>query len=202
MTRERMRVLTSVFLLVAVLEARAVSAQPPAVRLAMPASLREALERSGFDDAVRAENIPDLDRTLTSSAFGTSTDTFVAGYYFQDELYGQGLGPLHVSLFDRKRREWVHQPNVDRAVERLGMMAGGSVMSVGVWPTMVLLNTHFSPSAGFTVVLDRSLTVLTSLGGFGVHVANDGSMWYFGNMAHADTHQETLRTFDLGRRKE
>src|SRR5712671_2193871 len=81
-------------------------AQPPAVRLAMSGSLRETLERSGFEDAIRTNNGPDLDRKLTSSAFGTSPDTFVAGYYFEDELDGQGLGPLHVSLFDRSRREW------------------------------------------------------------------------------------------------
>jgi hypothetical protein len=179
-------------------------AQPPTVRLAMSGTLRKALERSGFDDGIRTNNAPDLDRKLTSSAFGTSTDTFVAGYYFQDELVdGQGLGPLHVSLFDRSRREWVYGQNVTADVEKLGLMAGGSVMGILVNPRIILLDTHFSPSAGFTVVLDRSLKVVTSLGGYGTRVTNEGLIWYFGDMVHfADTHQETLKIFDLDRRAE
>jgi hypothetical protein len=169
----------------------------------MSGNLREALERSGFEDGIRTNGGPDLDRTLTSSAFGTSPDTFVAGYYFEDELQGQGLGALHVSLFDRSRRDWIHKHNVSADVENLGLMAGGSVLGIVVNATLVSLDTHASPSAGFTIVLDRSLNVVTSLGGYRSRVTNDGSIWYFGNMVHfADTHQETLKIFDSGRRRE
>jgi hypothetical protein len=192
------------FLLAAILSITpSVFAQPPAVRLDMSETLREALERSGFEDGIRTNNAPDLERKLTSSAFGTSTDTFVAGYYFQDELVEGHLGPLHVSLFDRSRREWIYKQNVTADVEKLGLMAGGSVLGIVVNPKIILLDTHFSPSAGFTVVLDRSLNVVTSLGGYGTRVTNEGSIWYFGDMVHfADTHQETLKVFDLERRTE
>ena len=180
-----------------------VPAQSPAVRLEMSVNLRQALERSRFEDGIRTANAPDLDRKLTSSAFGTSPDAFVAAYYFQDELEGQGLGPLHVSVFDRVRRQWVHKQNIIAEVEKLGMMAGGSVLGVVVHPKIVLLDTHVSPSAGFTLVLDRSLDVVTSLAGYRAHVTNEGSIWYFGDMVHfADTHQETLKIFDLARRRE
>jgi len=166
-------------------------------------SLREVLERSGFTDGIRTNGGPDLDRKLTSSAFGISPEVFVAGYYFQDELEGQGLGPLHVSLFDRQRQEWIHKHNITADVEKLGLMTGGSVLGIVVTPRMLLFDMHFSPSAGFTIVLDRSLNVVTSLGGYGTRVTNEGSIWYFGNMVHfADTHQETLKIFDVARRAE
>ncbi len=191
------------FLAILLALAPVAAAQPPEVRLRMSGSLREALDRSGFDDGIRTNDGPDLDRRLTSSAFGTSSDTFVAGYYFQDELDGQGLGPLHVSLFDRSRRTWVHKANISADVERLGLMAGGSVLGVIVTPKTLLLDTHFSPSAGFTIVLDRSLNVVTSLRGYRPRVTGDGSIWYLGDMVHfADSHQETLRLFDLGRKEE
>src|SRR4029450_5998816 len=84
----------------------------------------------------------------------------------------------------------------------LGFM-GGSVIRVLVSSTTVLLDTHATPSAGFILVLDRSLNALASLGGYGLLVTDNGSFWYFGNMVHfADTHQETLKTFDPGRRRE
>ena len=120
-------------------------AQSPSVRLAMSQNLREALERSGFEDGIRTDRSPDLDRKLTSSAFGSSSDTFVAGYYFQDEL-GQGLGRLRVSLFDRSRGVWVHNENVGAEVEKLGLMVGGSASGIVVNPNIVLIDTHASPS--------------------------------------------------------
>jgi hypothetical protein len=193
----------TIFLAALLTLAPSTPAQPPSVRLAMSKNLREALERSGFEDGIRTTDVPDLDRKLTSSAFGTSSDTFVAAYYFQDQLEDQGLGPLHVSLFDRSRREWVHQPDVTADLEKLGLRSGGSVTRVVVTPKILLVDTHYSPSAGFTVVLDHSLSIVTSLLGYGAQVATDGSIWYFGDMVHfADTHQETLKMFDVGRRIE
>lgn len=190
----------SLFLVTMLIGIPDVFAQPPDVRLAMSVNLREALERSGFEDGIRTSGGPDLNRKLTSSAFGTSPDTFVAGYFFEDEG-GQGFGPLHVSLFDRSRREWVHNGNLAADLERLRMRAGGSVVDVTINPKIVLLDTHANPSAGFTIVLDRSLNVITSLGGYGTHVTNEGAIWYFGNMVHfADTHQQTLKIFDVNRR--
>jgi hypothetical protein len=85
-------------------------AQTPLVRLAMSQTLREALTTSGFDDAIVSADGPDLNRTLTSSAFGRTTDAFVAAYYFRDELDGEALGPLHVSRFERPARRWTHAP--------------------------------------------------------------------------------------------
>jgi hypothetical protein len=198
------RVVKSLVLVTLLIGVPSVLAQPPDGRLAMSVNLREALERSGFDDGIRTDGRPDLERKLTSSAFGTSPDTFVAGYFFEDELEaGQGLGPLRVSLFDRSRRKWVHKGNVVAELERLRMRAGGSVVDVTVHPRMVLLDTHANPSAGFIIVLDRSLNVITSLGGYGAQVTNEGAIWYFGNMVHfADTHQQTLKIFDVNRRSQ
>jgi hypothetical protein len=179
------------------------SAQRPAEDLFTSETLREALTRSDFADGVLTNNGPDLDRKLTSSDFGFSQDTFVAGYYFQDELKGLELGPMHVSLFDRGRREWIHEQNLGARIEKLGLRVGGSVTGILVTPQIILLDTHATPSAGFTVVLNRSLQILGSLGGYGPHAANDGSIWYHGNMVHfADVHQETLKFFDLTRRTE
>jgi hypothetical protein len=67
------------------------AAQPPDTRLAMAQTLREALSRSGFDDAIDSADGPDLDRTLTSSGFSSTADAFVAAYYFQDENLGVAL---------------------------------------------------------------------------------------------------------------
>jgi len=165
----------------------------------MSGSLRETLERSGFEDAIRTNNGPDLDRKLTSSAFGTSPDTFVAGYYFEDELDGQGLGPLHVSLFDRSRREWAHKHNVETELKELARFGIGSVNGIVVSAQTVLLDTHLSPSAGLTIVMSRSLRVLSALYGYGARITKEGAVWYFGDMVHfADIHQETLKSFDLG----
>ena len=167
--------MTSIFLTALLTVLPIVPAQPPSVRLAMSKNLREALERSGFEDGIRTIDVPDLDRTLTSSAFGTSPDTFVAAYYFQDQLEGQGLGPLHVSLFDRSRREWVHKPDVTADVEKLGLRSGGSVAGVVVTRKILLVDTHYSPSAGFTVVLDRC-PASSRRWGYGTCVATDGSI--------------------------
>ena len=178
-----------------------VAAQPATAPPPQPGTLRAELQRSGFDAGIRTDHAPDLDRRLTSYALGTSVDTFVAGYYYEDELEGQRLGPLHVSLFDRSRRQWVTRHNVTASVAGLGQVAAGSVLGVTVHPQLVVLETHVNPSASFLFVLDRSLRILTSLEGYRPRLTNDGSLWYFGNMVHfAPMHQETLRFFDAGRR--
>ena len=66
-----------------------------------PATLRAMLASAGFEDGATGVGAHDLDRALTSSAFGTSADSFVAAYYFVDESPNQLLGPLRVSRFDR-----------------------------------------------------------------------------------------------------
>src|SRR3954468_9774132 len=124
------------------------SAQPAAVQVAMAVNLRQALERAGFEGSIDATDRPDLDRELTSSAFGISSDMFVAGYFFADELQQQSLGPLHVSLFDRAQRRWIHNEDVRSEVAKLGMSAGGAVLGAAVDSKIVLLDTNLSPSAG------------------------------------------------------
>ena len=167
-------------------------------------TLREALVRGGFEDAIRTGRGADLDRGLTSSAFAKSATVFVAGYYFEDELDQQRrLGRLHVSLYDRRRNRWVHNDDVIAEAGRRGLDVGGSVLDVVISEKVVLLDTHATPSAGQTLVMDRSLHLLSSLSGFHARPTSDGSIWYFGNMTHfADTHQETLKFFDLKRHAE
>src|SRR5258707_9551628 len=114
-----------------------VTAQQPSGQLALSHNLREALLRSGFEDAIYTTGAPDLERVLTSSDFGRTPDTFVSGYYFEDELDGQGLGPLHISRFDRPSRRWVHAATItsdDR----------GSVMDVQIGRDYVLIEMHAS----------------------------------------------------------
>jgi hypothetical protein len=196
--------MTSCLLAVTLSLSTEVLAQSAAERVATSLTLRQALERSGFEDGIRTENAPELDRTLTSSAFAATADTFVAGYYFEDELTRQAtLGPMHVSMFNRTRRQWSHKHDVAAALEQLGLLAGGSVLDITVSPAFVLLHTHGNPSAGFCIVLDRSLNVITSIEGFGTQLTTEGGLWYFGNMIHfADTHQETLKFLDINGRTE
>lgn len=176
-------------------------AQSRDLTLSSARTLRQALERSGFDDAILASDGPPLDRQLTSWDGGVSADIFVAGYYFEDELNGPSLTRLHVSLFDRLRRKWPHRHDLGEEIENRGLMIGGSVIGVTVHPRVVVLGTHASPSAGFAIVLDRSLKLVASLPGYHARVMTDGSVLYGGNLVHfSPFHQETLKLFDLDRR--
>jgi hypothetical protein len=167
------------------------AAQPPDVRLAMSPTLREALSRSGFRDGEAAPETPELDRKLTSSAFGRSEQAFVAAYYFEDELKDGSLGPLRVSRFDRQARGWTHAAAFDENMS-------GSVTSVHSTPRYVLVSLHLTPSAGGVLVLGSSrLNLLVTLGGFAPLVMADGSIIFSGNMTHfAPTHQQRLLAFD------
>src|SRR5262245_25972032 len=87
------------------------------------ATLRAMLARAGFDAGATGVGAPDLDRALTSSEFGTSTDSFVAAYYFADEAPNQLLGPLRVSRFDRPTHRWIDAKRFDPEIR-------GSVLKV------------------------------------------------------------------------
>lgn len=150
-------------------------------------TIREALSRSGFDDAILASNPPDLDRTLTSSTFGTTERDFVGAFYFDDEIDDGGLGPLHVSGFDPESRRWTHAP-LYRGDDR------GSAMHVQTYGSRLLVVMHASPSASHTLVLDsRTLRPLTTVYGGGVAVMPEGSILYVSSLVHfAPTHQSRL----------
>ena len=174
-------------------------AQSPAERFSMSRTLREAVLTSGFGDAVSAEGARDLDRPLTSSSFTAASDSFVAGYYFVDELSrGQALGPLHVSWFHRQDRLWVHAPKID------DYTIIGSVLGIQITDRYILVDLHGSPSAGQGLVLERPrLQVAATVSGYGLHMLTDGSLRYFGSMVHfAPNHQERLMIFDPSARKE
>src|SRR5688500_5605114 len=78
----------------------------PLLGIEQASTLREALVRAGFSDALARPGAPPLDRQLTSSDFGQDDRTFVCGCYFDDELKGERLGPLHMYRFDRGTRVW------------------------------------------------------------------------------------------------
>ena len=171
--------------------AQSPAGQPPLVRLAMSQTLREALTRSGFEDAIVSAGGPDLSRTLTSSAFDRTADAFVAAYCFRDELDGQALGPLHVSRFERPGRRCTHAP-ASANDER------GSVLAVQITGSYVLVQMHASPSAGHALLFNSAdLGVVASVYGFGVHMMGSGSIRFIGSMVHsAPTHQEKVFILD------
>lgn len=161
-----------------------------------PVTLRAALARYGFDNAVGAADAPRLDAPLTSSEFGASPTAFAAAYYFRDELKGEGFGRLHVSVFDRPSGRWKHAPAVRKPV--------GSVLGVRVSARYVLIEGHASPSAGVGVLLNRaSLRVVTRLPGYGLRLLRGDTILYHANMVHfAPLHQERLIVFDPQTRRE
>jgi hypothetical protein len=171
--------------------AQPVAVQPRLAQLAMSQTLREALAISGFDDAIASVDAPNLGRTLTSSAFGSTAGAFVAAYYFEDELAGGALGPLHVSRFDRSSRRWTHGPSSAHD-------EGGSVLAVQIAGPYVLVEMDASPSAGRALLLNAGdLRVVASVYGFGVHIMRNGSIRFIGSMVHfAPTHQAKLFILD------
>ncbi len=101
-------------------------------------TLRAVLQRTGFSDAIAVEAArPDLDRPITSWEFATSADSFVAAYYFIDELSGGGgLGPLHISRFDAPAHRWIQTPDPGEGV-------GGSVLGIELAGPYVLVDLHW-----------------------------------------------------------
>lgn len=163
---------------------------------ATPQTLREALAKSGFAEAVLASGARDLDRPLTSWEFSAAGDTFAAAYYFADELSeGNGLGPLHVSRVDRTCRCWTHAPTFDGDTS-------GSVLRFQITPHHILVELHRSPSAGLGIVLEpTTLGTIARLSGFRLQELSDGSILFSGNMVHfAPTHQQRLLALSLGSR--
>ena len=171
------------------------TAQPPDVRLAMSSTLREALSRAGFVEALSSTGAPDLDRALTDSAFRVSSEVFAAAYFFADEPK-DGASHLRVSRYDRRSARWTQSPTLDDGV-------GYGITSVDLTPLHVLVSL-LTPSASGVLVLDSStLERVASLDGFDPRPLPDGSIVFTENMVHfAPMHQERLQVFDPHRRQE
>lgn len=157
-------------------------------RLGTSQTIAEALTRSGFDRALAAPSAPDIHRELTSSEFGTAADTFVAAYYFADQTVGAGLGPLHVSLFEKG--SWIHATEVPEPA--------GAVLDVRISGRYVVINTHRTPSAGSGLVFERAgLKLRGVLPGFDLEPMPGPLVRFTHNMVHfAPTHPERLMVFD------
>ena len=162
----------------------------------VPGTLRAALLHYGFEVAIGAPDARNIDASLTSSEFGASGATFAAAYYLREELNGQALGRLHVSVFDRTTGRWKHAPALRQQI--------GSVLGVRISDRHVLIEGHASPSAGVGLILNRAtLRTVTRLGGYGLRFLPDGSILYRANLVHfAPVHQERLIVFDTGARRE
>jgi hypothetical protein len=156
---------------------------------AAQATIREALIQREFKDALAAPNRPPLDDRITSSAFGSDSEYFVAAYYLERELNDQALGRLYLSSYDKRRRTWTHsRPRPP----------SGSVVGVDLESRFVFVSLHLTPSAGTQLVFDRSsLRHVASLGGFDLRLLADSTILFIGNMRHfAPTHQERLLSYD------
>jgi hypothetical protein len=162
----------------------------------IPGTLRSALQHYGLEAAVRAPDAPKLDAPLTSSEFAFSGGIFVAAYYFRDELQGQALGRLRVSVFETATGRWRHAPPARQAV--------GSVLRVGLSDKHILIEGHANPSAGVGLLLNRvTLRSVARVPGYGLRLLRDETVLYHANMVHfAPLHQERLIVFDPGSRRE
>lgn len=156
-----------------------------------PNTLRAILRVSGFESAIPLVPARDLDRVLTSSSFGHDSQALVAAVYFENELRGQSLGPLH--LLRVTRNGVVRQAEIEPQ---------GSIMSVLVANDRALVETHWTPSAGSVLVLDEQARVAATLEGFNPDWAAEGKVLFTGNMRHfAPVHQSTLYMFEPDSKK-
>jgi hypothetical protein len=162
----------------------------------VPGTLRSALQHYGLDAAAHAADAPKLDTPLTSSEFAFSGGTFVAAYYFRDELQGQSLGRLRVSVFEKTTGRWRHAPPARQPV--------GSVLSVGLSDKYIVIEGHANPSAGIGLLLNRvTLRSIARVSGYGLRLLRDETVLYHANMVHfAPLHQERLIVFDPRSRRE
>jgi hypothetical protein len=155
----------------------------------VPGTLRAALLHYGFESAIHAPEAPKIDAPLTSSEFGVNASTFAAAYYLRNELQGQALGRLHVSVFDRTTGRWRHATLRQQV---------GSVLAVKLSERYILIEGHASPSAGVGLLLNQThLRTVSRLSGYGLRFLPDSSILYRANMVHfAPVHQERLMVFD------
>lgn len=162
----------------------------------VPGTLRAALLHHGFATAIGAPEMPKVDAPLTSSEFGVSGGTFAAAYYLREEVLGQGLGRLHVSVFDRTSGRWRHAAALRQQI--------GSVLGVSVGDRYILIEGHANPSAGVGLLLNRTnLRTVARLSGYGLRLLSSGSILYHANMVHfAPVHQERLMVFEPRTRSE
>ena len=152
-----------------------------------PDTLRSFLRNSHFEAPLSALPAAELDRPLTSSAFGFDNTQFVAALYFADEARAGALGALHLLRISKPgggvRRLQLDEPQ-------------GSVTSVNLGQGISLIATHWNPSAGGILVLDSSLVLIATLKGFSPEFA-PGGVLFTGNMIHfAPNHQSTLFRFE------
>lgn len=161
----------------------------------VPGTLRAALLHHGFAAAIGAPEMRKVDAPLTSSEFGVSGGTFAAAYYLREEVLGQGLGRLHVSVFDRASGRWRHAA---------GRQQIGSVRGVSVGERYILIEGHANPSAGVGLLLNRTnLRTVARLSGYDLRLLSTGSILYHANMVHfAPVHQERLVVFEPRTRSE
>ena len=99
-------------------------------------------------------------------------------------------------MLDRGSRAWTHAalPRVRTTPPEWDV---GSVMAIHHAGRYLYLETHLNPSAGTTIVLNRSLRPIAALDGWTLVVLPEGRVIYEQSMVHfAPTHSVALRTYD------
>jgi hypothetical protein len=156
-----------------------------------PDTLRLRLTAAAIAGADAAPGAPALDRALSSSHSGASNDFFVAGYYFVNELRDGSLGPLHVSVFDRRTSRWAHVP--------LPPDPAGAVTFIRIRGNTAALTLH----SGFALVIDaRSAQAIGQFRGFPRQLLSDESVVYLEPQRQfSPTFQDELAIFDVQSRQ-
>jgi hypothetical protein len=99
----------------------------------------------------------------------------------------------------------VHAFRVSRSGKLNRLIVADSLASarwVSIEAPYIFISTKHSPSAGYSLVVDSSFSVIGRLKGYGHRLQQDGTILFDGNMAHfADVHQYTIHAFNPKSRK-
>lgn len=140
-------------------------------------------------------NIANLDKRITSYAWGRDGHNYVFGYYI-DSGAEELLGPLWIAEFDATRESWL-QRSYSYGEPPIGKQGLGSVLSIFFSGPYLYAVLHYTPSATNTLQFSRDLTYRHSYYGWPLAPLSNGFWLYHNSMVHfAQTHPARVSVFD------
>src|ERR1700686_1726468 len=154
---------------------------------------------------VDLEQLPNLDKIITSGAELNDADQFVIAYYGKNSSSESLNPPIFVSRYDRRTGKWqnafLQEATADWEGQKVDCL--GSVLRIESFADSLALETHLSPSAGCALILTKDLKLEGSVCGWILGRFQDGTIVYQRSEVHfAAAHPAEIATYNLRTKKD